>query len=103
MSRLLFIGLLPATLALCSSPPLPAPLIQVRDIQIPKIDRPPNIEEFLDGGSRGDMKRIDDFRQRNPGDGVPVSQNTSAWIGYSDKSFYAVFVCHAPAGQAEVF
>jgi len=99
MSRLLFIGLLPATLALCSSPPLPAPLIQVRDIQIPKIDRPPNIEEFLNGGSRGDMKRIDDFRQRNPGDGVPVSQKTSAWIGYSDKSFYAVFVCHAPARQ----
>src|ERR1035437_2036673 len=87
MRRLSFAVLLPATLALCASSPPPAPLIQVKDIQIPKIDRPPNIEEFLQGGSRDDMKRIDDFRQRNPGDGVPVSQETSAWIGYSAAEF----------------
>ncbi len=45
------------------------------------------------------MKRIDDFRQRNPGDGIPISQKTTAYIGYDDKSFYAVFVCDSAPGQ----
>src|SRR5437773_10403375 len=72
---------------------------QIKDVQVPKISRPPTLEEFINGGVRSDMKRIDDFRQRQPGDGVPVSQKTTAWIGYDDRSFYAVFVCQAPAGQ----
>ena len=42
------------------------------------------------------MRRIDDFRQRQPGDGVPASRKTTAWIGYDEKNFYAVFVCQAP-------
>jgi hypothetical protein len=42
------------------------------------------------------MLKIDDFRQRQPGDGVPVSRKTAAWIGYDDKNFYAVFVCDSP-------
>jgi hypothetical protein len=45
------------------------------------------------------MKRIDDFRQRQPGDGVPASHKTSAWIGFDDQNFYAIFVCESPAGQ----
>ena len=45
------------------------------------------------------MKRVDDFRQRQPGDGVPVSRKTSAWIAYDDRNFYVVFVCESPAGQ----
>ena len=28
---------------------------------------------------------------------MPVSQKTSAWIGYDDKNFYTVFVCESPA------
>src|SRR5262249_29691793 len=59
----------------------------------------PKLEEFLDGAGRADMKRVDDFRQRSPGDGVPASRKTSAWIGYDDKNLYAVFVCDSPAGQ----
>ena len=45
------------------------------------------------------MKRVQDFRQRQPGDGDPVSQPTAAWIGCDDKNLYAVFVCQAPASQ----
>jgi len=45
------------------------------------------------------MLRVDDFRQRQPGDGVPVSRKTSAWIGYDNVNFYAVFVCDSPPGQ----
>src|SRR5438132_1587740 len=72
---------------------------QIKDVQVPRISRPPAIEDFMSGGGRSDMKQIDDFRQRQPGDGVPASQKTSAWIGYDERSFYAVFVCQVPAGQ----
>src|SRR5262249_11352933 len=65
-------------------------------VEVPKISRPPALEEFLNGQSRDDLRRIDDFRQRQPGDGVPVSRKTTAWIGYDDRNFYAVFVCQMP-------
>ncbi len=72
---------------------------QVKEANIPRISSRPKLEEFLNGNSRVDMKRIDDFRQRAPGDGTPVSRKTQAWIGYDDKNFYAVFVCDSPPGQ----
>ncbi|MBZ5728332.1 MAG: carbohydrate binding family 9 domain-containing protein [Acidobacteriia bacterium] len=72
---------------------------QIKDVRIPKIQARPLLEQFLNGNSRSDMKRIDDFRQRQPGDGVPVSRKTAAWIGYDEKTFYAVFVCESPPGQ----
>jgi len=73
--------------------------VQVKDLKIPKLASRPQLEEFLNGRSRDDMKRVDDFRQRQPGDGVPVSRKTTAWIGYDNVNFYAVFVCESPAGQ----
>jgi hypothetical protein len=79
--------------------PQPPSSAQIKDVQVPKISSPPRLEQFLGGASRGDLRRIDDFRQRQPGDGVPVSRKTSAWIGYDDRNFYAVFVCQSPAGQ----
>ena len=75
------------------------PTAQIKDLQIPKIQRPPKLDEFLNGGARPDMKRVDDFRQRQPGDGIPSSQKTAAWVGYDDKNLYAVFVCASPPGQ----
>ncbi len=75
------------------------PSAQIKDIHIPKITRKPLLEEFLNGNSRPDMKRIDDFRQRQPNNGNPVSRKTSAWIGYDDKNIYAVFVCQSPPGH----
>jgi hypothetical protein len=79
--------------------PKPPTTVQIKDIDIPKLASPPRLEQFLGGASRADMRRIDDFRQRQPGDGVPVSRKTSAWIGYDDRNFYAVFVCDAPPGE----
>src|SRR5262249_31408258 len=37
---------------------------------------------------------IQDFRQREPGDGNPVSEETSAYLSYDNNYLYAVFVCH---------
>jgi hypothetical protein len=59
----------------------------------------PRLEQFLGGAFRADMKHVDDFRQRSPGDGEPASRKTEAWIGYDDQNFYAVFACQSPAGQ----
>ena len=72
---------------------------QIRDLPIPRIRSRPRLEEFLNGNARADMKRVDDFRQRQPGDGVPASRTTSAWLGYDDEEFYVVFVCREPPGQ----
>ena len=97
------VGCVVCTGLLCAqpgvSPARPAAVAQVKDIQIPKLTRPPNLEEFLGGAGRTDMKRVDDFRQRTPGAGVPVSQKTTAYIGYDDRNLYAVFVCQSPPGQ----
>ena len=72
---------------------------QNKDIRIPKLATRPNIEQFLDGRSRSDMLRVDDFRQRHPGDGVPASRKTAAYVGYDDVNFYAVFVCESPVSE----
>ncbi len=89
--------LVATTVAAQAQSSTPAP--QIKDIRIPKITRKPVLQEFLNGNSRVDMQRIDDFRQREPGDGTPVSRKTSAWIAYDDKNFYAVFVCESPSGR----
>jgi hypothetical protein len=94
----LWLGTLIVPLHTQPAPPPPSP-VQIKDLQIPKLATPPRIEQFLGGASRADLRRIDDFRQRQPGDGVPVSRKTSTWIGYDDRNFYAVFVCDAPPGQ----
>ena len=96
------LALLIPAFALCcnaAAQSTPPEVVQIKDIKIPRIASKPKIEEFLDGRSRPDMLRIDDFRQRNPGDGVPLSLKTSAWIGWDDKNFYVVFVCSAPPGE----
>ena len=101
MQRPAAVALWLSTLIVClhAQPARPAATAQIKDIQVPKITSPPRLEQFLGGAWRDDMKRVDDFRQRQPGDGVPVSRKTSAWIGYDDRNFYAVFVCESPAGQ----
>jgi hypothetical protein len=39
--------------------------------------------------------RIDGFLQRDPGDLVPISQPTEAFLSYDATNFYVVFVCRA--------
>jgi hypothetical protein len=72
---------------------------QIKNVGIPKIARKPVLEDFVNGAGRDDMKRIDDFRQRQPADGEPASYPTAAWLGYDDKNLYVAFMCHSPADQ----
>jgi hypothetical protein len=88
------------TVALFAQAPSLAPQVkQIKDIKIPKILGRPQLEEFLGDHVRDDMKEVDDFRQRQPGDGNAVSRKTRAWIGYDDANLYVVFVCDSPTGQ----
>ena len=77
----LWLGTLIVPLRTQPAPPPPAPAqikpAQIKDVQIPKLTIPPRLEQFLGGASRADLRRIDDFRQRQPGDGVPVSRKTA--------------------------
>ncbi|MBZ5576829.1 MAG: carbohydrate binding family 9 domain-containing protein [Acidobacteriia bacterium] len=89
----------PPPLAVSPPPPIPTATAQIKELEIPRIQSRPRLDQFLNGQSRSDMKRVDDFRQRQPGDGVPSSSPTAAWLGYDEKSFYVVFRCSSPRGQ----
>ncbi len=62
-------------------------------LRIPRVSRPPKLEEFLKGKPRPAEPRIGGFRQREPGDGVPASKETSAYLSYDRKNLYVVVVC----------
>lgn len=67
--------------------PLPAELV------IPRIETAPQVEDFT--GSEAvetGMVRVDDFIQRQPSDGEPGSQPTSAYLGFDDANLYVAFV-----------
>jgi hypothetical protein len=68
-----------------------------RALQIPRVTEPPRLEWFVGPangatpGQRGVL--VTDFLQREPGDGTPVSQATTAFLSYDDDNLYVVFVC----------
>ena len=66
-------------------------------IRIPRVSSPPKLEEFLnmEPGPRwaGKLAKVDQFTQRIPRDGAPVSQRTEAYLGYDDKNLYTIFIC----------
>lgn len=74
-------------------------LQQNRTLRIPKVSQGPKLEDFLNGKEPGDQARVTDFRQRRPADGKPASRETTAYLSYDDKNFYAVFVCQEESGQ----
>jgi hypothetical protein len=84
--------------------PAPPPTTP-RSILIPRVERAPRLEDFLPaptqaGTLQGPVAdepergvRVTDFRQREPGDGVPASQPTAAYLSYDHQNLYVVFVC----------
>ncbi len=70
----------------------PAPLV----VAIPRVERPPVLEDFLDmkprNGLDGKLAKVEDFIQREPKDGQPATQRTEVYLGYSDKNLYVIFV-----------
>jgi hypothetical protein len=66
---------------------------QMRMLRIPRVSRAPQLGDFLDGVPRQAELAVSDFRQYQPGDGVPVSQPTTAYLSYDEKHLYVVYVC----------
>src|SRR6185369_6502929 len=75
----------------------PAVNIRVDGVHIPLIERAPSFEDFAGMRVSSDlaqkMSKIDRFVQRNPNDGRPASQRTEAYLGYTTKNLYVVFLC----------
>jgi hypothetical protein len=68
-------------------------------ILIPRVSAPPNLEDYLlptgPGPGVATGVHVDGFLQREPGDLVPASERTDAYISYDATNIYVVFVCRA--------
>ncbi len=60
---------------------------------IHRVTEAPRLEAFLAGSAGADSTAVTDFRQHEPGDGIPVSERTTAYLSYDDVNLYVVFVC----------
>ena len=67
------------------------------EIEIPRVQRPPKLEDFLDMKPNremdGQLAKVEGFKQFSPKDGEPASQPTEVYLGYDDENLYLVWVC----------
>lgn len=79
-------------LAVCGARPIGSKTTLV----IPRVSRPPALEDFLgmkpDAEWEGKLAMVDDFTQRLPSDGQPISQKTIAYLGYDSNNLYCIYV-----------
>ncbi|HEY6369809.1 MAG TPA: DUF5916 domain-containing protein [Candidatus Sulfotelmatobacter sp.] len=77
--------------------PAPKPDLGPPALTIPRLPRPPALDDFLGMKPQGEislqMAKVSGFTQRNPHDGESVSEPTDAYLGYDQKNLYIVFVC----------
>src|SRR5215467_8918572 len=60
-----------------------------------RVEHAPKLEDFLGDHPIAPGLKITDFRQREPHDGAPASQETTAYISYDDRNLYVAFICKA--------
>jgi len=72
--------------------------VEAARLRVPRVTRAPELKDFLTGTPREAEAVVTGFRQREPGDGVPVSQSTAAYLSYDDRNLYVVFTCEDTAG-----
>jgi hypothetical protein len=74
----------------------PSIVTQLSSGAIPKLLSSPKLDDFEGMEPATELARkmlkVDKFVQRDPKDGAPVSQRTEAYLGYTAKNFYAVFM-----------
>src|SRR5712692_8740841 len=99
---LLGIVILAATAARADSQtPAPPPnhAVEIPRSKIPRVQRAPTLEDFLENRPREAELTVSDFRQYTPGDGTPASETTTAYLSYDSKNLYVAFVCRDESGQ----
>jgi Domain of unknown function (DUF5916)/AMIN domain len=62
-------------------------------LKIPWVPLGPSIEDFTSPNKPPVGARVSNFRQREPGDGSPISEETTTYVSYDSEHLYAVFVC----------
>jgi len=83
------------------SAPLPPPPVRkpIALARIPRVHRPPKLEDFLQDRPREAELEVTDFRQYLPGDGIPATEATTAYLSYDDKNLYVIFLCRDEPGK----
>ena len=83
------------------SAPLPPPPVRkpIALARIPRVHRPPKLEDFLQDRPREADLEATDFRQYLPGDGIPATEATTAYLSYDDKNLYVIFLCRDEPGK----
>ena len=75
----------------------PVQPVKFASLHIPRISIKPTLGDFLDMKPTPEvaaqMLKVDGFLQRDPRDGLPVSQKTEVYLGYTDKNLYVVCIC----------
>lgn len=61
-------------------------------LHIPKTSHAPALDEYINGVPSNAGIAITGFRQKEPGDGTPASQDTTAYLSYDDQYLYAIYV-----------
>ena len=64
-----------------------------KTLRIPKVSKPPTLDDFLLKQRREAEVVVSDFRQLQPGDGQPSTKLTTAYLSYDADNLYVVFVC----------
>lgn len=66
-------------------------------LTLPHVAQPPRLDDFVAGeeaaATRTGMLKVTDLRQNTPGDGDPISLDTTAFIGYDSTNLYVAFIC----------
>ena len=78
------------------APATPILASEISSLQVPRLQKSPRLADFQDMRPSSElaqqMLRIEKFVQRDPKDGAPVSQRTQAYVGYTDKHLYVIFL-----------
>jgi hypothetical protein len=67
--------------------------------KIPLVHRAPKLEDFVEDRPREAELAVTDFRQNSPGDGIPATETTTAYLSYDNKNLYVAFVCKDEEGS----
>ena len=62
-------------------------------LRLPQVSRAPALDDYLGGDApQGELVRAE-FRQRDPNDGDPASESTTAFVAFNRDNLYVAFVC----------
>jgi uncharacterized protein DUF5916 len=78
------------------TPSRPSLANEISSQDVPRLAEAPKLSDFEGMAPATELSRkmlmLEKFLQRDPKDGAPVTQHTQAYLGYTEKNFYAVFL-----------